>query len=56
MKFNSEYNDEKINKPNYQKNYLNNKIKELEIKYLKELSLRKITIDKILKEQEDDAD
>ena len=37
-------------------NFLNNKAKEFEMKYFKELSLRKITIDKILKEQEDDAD
>ena len=33
-----------------------NKGKEFEIKYLKELSSRKSKIDKILKEQEDDAD
>lgn len=44
------------NKENYQKNSFNNKTKELEMKYLKELSLRKIAIDKILKEQEDDVD
>ena len=44
------------NKENYQKNYLNSKVKDLEMKYLKELSLRKIAIDKILKEQEDDVD
>ena len=43
-------------KENCQKNFLNNKAKEFEMKYFKELSLRKITIDKILKEQEDDAD
>ena len=39
----------------YSKNNLN-KGKEFEIKYLKELSSRKYKIDKILKEQEDDAD
>ena len=44
------------NKENYQKTCLNNKAKDLEIKYLKELTLRKIAIDKILKEQEDDVD
>ena len=43
-------------KENYQKNFFNNKAKEFEMKYFKELSLRKISIDKILKEQEDDAD
>jgi serine/threonine protein kinase len=43
-------------KENSQKNFLNNKAKEFEMKYFKELSLRKNTIDKILKEQEDDAD
>ena len=31
-------------------------LKELEIKYLKELATRKFNIDKILKEQEDDND
>ena len=36
--------------------HLNYKAKELEIKYMKELSLRKIKIDSILKEEEDDAD
>ena len=51
--YNKEYEYEK---ENYQKNFLNNKSKEFEMKYFKELSLRKITIDKILKEQEDDAD
>ena len=49
-------NNEEDNKENYQKNNLNNKAKELEMKYLKELTLRKIAIDKILKEQEDDVD
>ena len=49
-----EYEYEKENCP---KNFLNNnKAKEFEMKYFKELSLRKINIDKILKEQEDDAD
>ena len=51
---NNEGNDDK---GNYQKNNsLNNKTKEFEIKYLKELSLRKMNIDKILKEQEDEGD
>ena len=46
-----------IGKDNYPtKNCLNNKSKEFEMKYLKELSLRKINIDKILKEQDDDGD
>ena len=36
--------------------HLNYKAKEFEIKYMKELSLRKIKIDSILKEEEDDAD
>ena len=44
------------NKENYQKNNLNNKVKELEMKFLKEFTLRKIAIDKILKEQEEDVD
>ena len=43
-------------KENCQKTCLNNKAKELEIKHLKELTLRKNAIDKILKEQEDDVD
>lgn len=43
-------------KDNYHSNSGNNKAKEFEIKYLKELSLRKVKIDMILKEQEDDAD
>lgn len=47
---------EDYEKENYPKNTVNNKNKEFEIKYFKELSLRKIAIDKILKEQEDDAD
>ena len=47
---------EDYEKEKYQKNTVNNKAKEFEMKYFKELSLRKITIDKILKEQEDDAD
>ena len=46
-----------ICKDNYlKKNNLNNKTKEFEMKYLKELSLRKVNIDKLLKEQEDDID
>ena len=49
-------NSEEDNKENCQKNSLNNKAKEIEMKYLKELTLRKIAIDKILKEQEDDVD
>ena len=36
--------------------HLNYKAKEFEIKYMKELSLRKIKIDSILKEEEDDVD
>jgi hypothetical protein len=40
----------------YYSNCSLNKGKEFEIKYLKELSSRKSKIDKILKEQEDDAD
>ena len=47
---------EDYEKESYPKNIVNNKTKEFEMKYFKELSLRKITIDKILKEQEDDAD
>ena len=43
-------------KENYMKNGPNSKAKEYEMKYMKELSLRKIAIDNILKEQEDDAD
>ena len=51
------YNESNDDKGNYQKNNsLNNKTKEFEIKYLKELSLRKMNIDKILKEQEDEGD
>ena len=47
MKFPKNYEENKI--PN-----LNNSLlKELEIKYLKELATRKFNIDKILKEQED---
>lgn len=34
----------------------NSLLKEFEIKYFKEFSSRKISIDKILKEQEDDVD
>jgi serine/threonine protein kinase len=46
-----------IEKENYpKKNCLNNKSKEFEMKYLKEFSLRKLNIDKILKEQDDDGD
>jgi serine/threonine protein kinase len=46
-----------ICKENYpKKNSLNNKTKEFEMKYLKELSLRKVNIDKLLKEQDDDID
>ena len=37
-------------------NLNNSLLKELEIKYLKELATRKFNIDKILKEQEDDND
>ena len=40
------------NTPNIQKNLF----KDIEIKYLKEFAVRKISIDKILKEQEDDND
>lgn len=43
-------------KENHQKTFLNNKQKEFEMKYLKELSLRKANIDKQLKEQDDDVD
>ena len=50
------YNESNNENTNYLSNYGNNKAKEFEIKYLKELSLRKIKIDMILKEQEDDAD
>ena len=43
--------------PNYLEDSNNkNYIKEIEIKYLKEFATRKISIDKILKEQEDDND
>ncbi len=38
------------------KNVVNNKLNDFEMKYLKELSLRKINIDKIMKEQDDDVD
>ena len=37
-------------------NLNNSLLKELDIKYLKELATRKFNIDKILKEQEDDND
>ena len=37
-------------------NLNNSSLKDLEIKYLKELATRKFNIDKILKEQEDDND
>ena len=37
-------------------NLNNTSLKDLEIKYLKELATRKFIIDKILKEQEDDND
>ena len=37
-------------------NGVKNKIKEFDIKYQKELQLRKLSIDKILKEQEEDID
>ena len=50
------YNEGDNENVNYLSNYGNNIAKEFEIKYLKELSLRKIKIDMILKEQEDDAD
>ena len=50
------YNEGDNENDNYHSNYGNNKAKEFEIKYLKELSLRKVKIDMILKEQEDDAD
>ena len=43
-------------KDNYYSNFSMNKGKEFEMKYIKELSSRKSKIDKILKEQEDDAD
>ena len=43
---------EDSNTPNIQKNLF----KDIEIKYLKEFAVRKISIDKILKEQEDDND
>ena len=44
------------NEEKYMKNGANSKAKEYEMKYMKELSLRKISIDNILKDQEDDAD
>ena len=50
------YNEGDNENDNYHSNYGNNKAKEFEIKYMKELSLRKVKIDMILKEQEDDAD
>ena len=50
------YNEGDNENANYLSNYGNNIAKEFEIKYLKEFSLRKIKIDMILKEQEDDAD
>lgn len=50
-------NNEDNEKEKYHKNNsLNNKTKEFEIKYLKELSLRKINIDKILKDQDDEGE
>ena len=49
INYNQGYNEKEIH-------HLNNKAKEFEIKYMKELSLRKIKIDSILKEEEDDAD
>ena len=49
-------NEDDNTKESHQKNYLNSKAKDFEVKYLKELSLRKISIDNILNEQEDDAD
>ena len=50
-----------MNFPNYlddsnTKNIQKNLFKDIEIKYLKEFAVRKISIDKILKEQEDDND
>ena len=50
------YDNKDDNANEHKNNYPNNKIKEFENKYFKELSLRKNAIDEILKEQEDDAD
>ena len=54
--FLSIYDNEDSAKENYQKNGSNSKAKEYEMKYMKELSLRKIAIDNILKDQEDNVD